>query len=135
MISAENVIERIEVAGGVLALNGERIRCRLPEDATNLLDELRAQRDEVLLLLRKRQRIPLMPPGVRLVSWDLKHPPVAIETCAVVTDSALFARSTLEQLRVAMAEPRRWVGWTVPQLIDRLAQARERLAAAVHGDE
>ena|SRR5258708_7130693 len=122
MTFAESVIERIEVAGGVLALNGERIRYQLPEDVAGLLEELRAHRDEVLLFLRMRERIPLMPPGVRLVSWDLKHPPVAIETCAVVTDSALFARSTLEQLRVALAEPRRWVGWTVPQLIDRLAQ-------------
>ena len=63
-----------------------------------------------------------IPPGVRLIEWKLKEPPVAIETCAVVTDSDLFARTTLEQLRIALAEPKRWVGWTVPQLIDRLAQ-------------
>lgn len=63
-----------------------------------------------------------IPPGVRLIEWKLKEPPVAIETCAVVTDSGLFARTTLEQLRVALAEPKRWVGWSVPQLIDRLAQ-------------
>ncbi len=63
-----------------------------------------------------------MPPGVRLLRWNLKPPPVAIETCAVVTDPALFARTALGQLRVAMAEPVRWVGWTIPQLIDRLAQ-------------
>lgn len=47
---------------------------------------------------------------------------MAIESCAVVTDTALFARTTLEQLRAALAQPKRWVGWSVPQLVDRLAQ-------------
>jgi hypothetical protein len=63
-----------------------------------------------------------MPKGVRLIEWNLKQPPVAIESFAVVTDPDLFARTTLEQLRIALAEPKRWVGWSVPQLIDRLAQ-------------
>jgi hypothetical protein len=51
MISAHDVIDRIEAAGGVLTLQGDRIRCRLPEDACPLLDELRAGRDEVFALL------------------------------------------------------------------------------------
>jgi hypothetical protein len=38
---------------------------------------------------------------------------VAIDSCSVVTDTALFVHSTLEQLRTALAEP---------ELIDRLAQ-------------
>jgi hypothetical protein len=71
-----------------------------------------------------------MPAGVRLIEWNLKQPPVAIETCAVVTDSGLFARTTLEQLRIALAGPKRWVGWSVPQLIDRLAQVGVRVALA-----
>jgi len=63
-----------------------------------------------------------MPTGVRLINWNLKEPPIAIDICSVVTDPPLFARSTLEQLGAALAEPKRWVGWSVPQLIDRLAQ-------------
>ena len=63
-----------------------------------------------------------VPRGVHLVRWDLREPPVAIDTCSVVTDSALFASTTLEQLRAALANPKRWVGWSVAQLIDRLAQ-------------
>lgn len=66
--------------------------------------------------------IPPMPPGVYLVEWKLKEPPIAIETCAVVVNSARFAKSTLEQLRIALTQPKRWVGWSVPQLLDRLAQ-------------
>ena len=63
-----------------------------------------------------------MPPGTRLVEWILKKPPVAIEACAIVTDTALFANTTVAQLGEALANPRRWVGWSVPQLIDRLGQ-------------
>src|SRR5437660_384400 len=64
----------------------------------------------------------MMPPAVRLVGWNLKQPPVALETCSVVTDCVLFARTTVEQLRTALDQPKRWVGWSVAQLIDRLAQ-------------
>jgi hypothetical protein len=122
MTSAESVIQRIEMAGGVLALSGQRIRCRLPEEQADLLDELRTHKEEVRLLLRERAQIPLMPPGVRLASWNLKDPPVAIDTCSIVTDPALFARTTLEQLRLALTNPKRWVGWTVPQFVERLRQ-------------
>jgi hypothetical protein len=75
--------------------------------------------------------VPTVPIGVRLVKWNLKNPPVAIETCAVVVDSLLFARSTLEQLRVALENPKRWVGWTIPQLIDRLAQVGVTVALEI----
>lgn len=119
---AEGVVERIEGMGGVLAVNGERIRARLPDDAAHLLEELRAHKDEVLSLLRRRKEIPPVPPGVRLILWSLRNPPIAIESCAVVTDTTLFARTTLEQLRVALENPKRWVGWSVPQLVERLAQ-------------
>lgn len=54
MSVAESVVERIEGAGGALRVSGERIRYRLPEDAAHLLGGLRAHKQEVLLLLRKR---------------------------------------------------------------------------------
>jgi hypothetical protein len=94
----------------------------VPEDATHLLDELRKRRNEVFAVLQQRNTAPPMPPGVRLVEWKLKEPPVAIETCAVVINPALFARRTLQQLRTAIKNPRRWVGWSIPQLIGRLGQ-------------
>jgi hypothetical protein len=123
MISAHDVIDRIEAEGGVLTLQGDRIRCRLPEDACLLLDELRAMRDEVFGLLRQRASMPMMPKGVRLLQWKLKDPPLLLESFAVVTNPALFARATLEQLRVAINNPKRWVGWSPDQLVERLAQA------------
>jgi hypothetical protein len=122
MSSAGQLIERIEAAGGVLAIHGDRIRCRLPEEATPLLEELRTRRDEVLLLLRERSAAPTMPLGLRLVQWNLKDPPILIESSAIVTDSEAFARTTLEQLRLALENPKRWVGWSATQLIERLSQ-------------
>jgi hypothetical protein len=126
-MSVSQVLSEVEAAGIALRLDGEKIRIWFPEPyhrekLSGPIAFLRAHRTEVADFLRLRAAVPAMPPGIRLVEWKLKEPPVAIETCAVVTDSSVFARTTLEQLRLALANPKRWVGWTVPQLIDRLAQ-------------
>jgi hypothetical protein len=63
-----------------------------------------------------------MAPGVALLSWELRQAPVTIGTGEVVTDPEKFARACLEQLGIALANPRRRVGWSVPQVMDRLAQ-------------
>jgi hypothetical protein len=123
----DDVVCQVEADGASLRLEGDKIRIWFPEpeardELAAKVSFLRAHRKEVLELLRARRTIPAMPPGIRLISWNLKAPPTAIETCAVVTDPTLFARTTVEQLRIALAHPRRWVGWTLPQLIDRLAQ-------------
>jgi hypothetical protein len=86
-----------------------------------LLKDLRMSRAEVLLLLRARCAAPAMPEGLTLFQWKLLDPPILIESSSVVTDPALFARTTLEQLRIALENPKRWVGWSVPQLIERLS--------------
>jgi len=65
----------------------------------------------------------------------LNDAPIIIETCAVVTDPNLFARSTLDQLRTALAQPKRWVGWSIPQLIDRLRQVGVSVAVESSGGQ
>jgi hypothetical protein len=125
MTNLAAVVSRLEQAGGSLALDGERIRYRIPTDNPQvraLLNAIRAEKPALRDFLRSRTAIPCMPQDVRIVEWKLKEPPVAIEVCAVVTDPAKFATSTLGQLRVALENSRRWVGWTIPQLVDRLAQ-------------
>jgi hypothetical protein len=125
-MSLSEVVKEVEAVGIALRLEGEKV-IRFPEshqreELASQITFLRAHREEVREFLRTRRSLPAMPPGVRLVQWNLKQPPVAIETCAIVTDPDLFARTTLDQLRNALAEPKRWVGWSVSQLIDRLAQ-------------
>jgi hypothetical protein len=117
----------IEAVGIASRLDGATVRILFPgpqqrEELAGHVAFLRAHRGEVAEFLRKRAAIPPMPPGVLLLGWHLKKPPVAIETCALVTDPVLFASTTLEQLRIALANPKHWVGWSVPQLIDRLSQ-------------
>ena len=127
-MTVPELLSNIEAAGGALVLAGDRIRCRLPEDAAPLLRELRAHRDEVLRVLRERETIPAMPPRVRLIAWNPKQPPVIVERWSVVTDVILFARSTLEQLRLALAGNSWLAGnWSVPELVDRLEEVGVRV--------
>src|SRR5208282_1453221 len=120
---AGSVVERIEGAGGVLAVNGERIRVRLPEDAAHLLQELRAHKDAVLFLLKRRKEIPAMPPGVRLMHWEPKPAPVILTHYAVVTDVPRYISMTLLELGSALAGKRWQAGhWSVRELVDRLEQ-------------
>ena len=121
---AAELVERVELAGGTLALHGDRITYDLPEEIAPMLDELRAHRDEVVRVLQQRQEVPAMPPGVRLVRWSLKEPPVAIEMCTtVVINPDRFAKSTLLQLQAAL-KGKRWLAghWTTAELVERLKQ-------------
>jgi hypothetical protein len=123
---AQTVME-VETLGVQLRVEADKVVMRFPaeelrNELSGQLAYLRTHRHEVMNFLRERDVIPKMPPGVQLVSWNLKEPPVAVEVCSLVTDSALFARTTLDQLRTALTQPKRWLGWTVPQLIQRLAQ-------------
>ena len=66
---------------------------------------------------------PPMPAGVRLVNWEPKVAPVAIDVCSVVTDVQKFIAAELQSLDHRLNNP--WCvrgGWTVPQMVDRLAQ-------------
>jgi len=66
---------------------------------------------------------PPMPPGVTLLQWVPLSPPVAIESCAVVTDVPKFVQATLFQLRAAMSG-KNWLAGnrSVRELVDRLEQ-------------
>jgi hypothetical protein len=90
--------------------------------------------EDIALLSGKAQSaISATLPYARLIEWKLKERPIAIEACATVTDSDLFARTTLEQLRTALTEPKRWVGWTISELIERLAKVGVIVALEYQG--
>jgi hypothetical protein len=64
-----------------------------------------------------------LPPGVRLLEWDLKPTPIAIDRCSAVIDPPQFVTHDLEELRIALAYPRRAVGWTAAELVQQLRDA------------
>ena len=128
-MTAAELVERIRAAGGSLDLNGNRISYELPERAASLLPVLRANREEVCRLLQAS--VPEMPAGVRLISWIPKKPPVVLTRWSVVTDTELFARSTLEQLGAALAGNNWGAGnWSVRELIERLEQVGVKVEIA-----
>lgn len=123
MTSAEEVVESIEAAGGVLALHGESIHCRIPEGAAGMLNDLRAHKEEVLVALRRREELPTMPTGVRLLRWEPKSAPVVLAHYAVVTNVRPFVLMTLLELKAALAGKRWQSGHREPrELVDRLEQ-------------
>ncbi len=99
-----------------------------------LLERLRANRTEVSELLRQRSETPPMPPGIRLVHWQLKKPPVMLMRCSVVNDPAQFARYTLDQLQAAL-EGKNWLAghWTIQELCERLEQVGVKVEVTVRG--
>jgi hypothetical protein len=123
MTCAEQLVEQVEVVGGALALNGEHLRCRLPEDSAHLFEELRAHRKEVVALLRERDKIPVVPTGVRLLRWEPKPAPVILTHYAIVTDVPRFISMTLLDLKAALAGKRSLAGHrSARELVDRLEQ-------------
>lgn len=135
MIVAD-VIAEVEAAGVGLRWDGQVVRILFPEPSRReklapQVAFLRQHRSEVVESLRVRTSLPSIPSGLRLLKWNLKEPPIAIETCSVVTEPSLFARTTINQLRIALATPNRWVGWSIPQLINRLEQVGVKLVADI----
>jgi len=144
-MTAPELIQTIEAVGGVLTLKGDRIRYELPEDAAPMIEVLRQYRDEVVGVLRERERPeggkihpdpyavalektsqsepPPMPTGVRLLRWVPERPPVVIERWAVVNDVPQFIQTTLGQLQAAMAG-KNWLAGnrSVRELVERLEQ-------------
>jgi hypothetical protein len=82
------------------------------------------QRSEVVAYLKAPSAFPPMPEGVRLVRWEPMAAPVRLDVCSVVFDVPKFIESELRALDSRLNNP--WTihgGFTVAQMLDRLAQA------------
>ena len=130
MNRAPEVVSRIEKLGGYLALDVDgSIRYRVPKDSPEahaLLATVRAEKKNILAYLRARPvlKAPAMPKGVRLIRWEPKTAPVAIDVCSVVVDVPRFIEGELHALESRLNNP--WTirgGFTVSQILDRLNQA------------
>ena len=54
-MTALDLVRVIEARGGTLTLRGDKIRWSVPEDIADLLEDVRAQRDAVIEVLRQRE--------------------------------------------------------------------------------
>jgi len=129
MSRALEIVSEIEALGGCLSLDGgDAIRYRVPEYAAHFVNELRAHKDELLSLLRRREELPALPPGAQLVHWEPKPAPVILTHYSVVTDVDRFIRITLLELKATLAGKRWQSGhWSVRDLVDRLEQCGVRV--------
>ena len=122
-MNAPEILEAIQNLGGSLVLSGERIQYVLPDSALWLVTELREKRDKLIELLRQNETPAPMPPGVRLLKWKPKNPPIAIVRMGIVSNVDKFIGATLRELR-ARLEGRDFPtgNWSLPELVDRLEQ-------------
>lgn len=67
---------------------------------------------------------PALPKGVRLIRWEPKPAPVAIDVCSLVVDIPEFIHGELRALNSRLNDPGTIRGgFTVWQMLDRLARA------------
>lgn len=116
MTPAVNPIDRLQELGGEVFLVGDRMRYRIPADepeARQLIAEIRQDREAIIALLRDREsQAPsheevkaMLPPGIRLRSYEPKAAPFAVAPVSVVTDAGKFYRSYLRDLACRLKHP------------------------------
>lgn len=122
-MTAIEVLQAVEKAGGSLALNGGQIKYTIPRRAAWLVPELKQNREDLKGLLRESGTPPPMPPGVRLLKWQPKDPPIAIVHMGIVTNVDKFVAATLLQLRARLEGKDSLAGnWSLRELVDRVEQ-------------
>lgn len=138
-MNAPELIEAVRAAGGEFVVDGDRLGIFPKAAAQPVLENLRARKGEIIALLSSRTTeessigspAPPLPPGVRLVRWAPKNPPIPISKCETVLDVQLFIGSSLLQLE-AMLQGKRWQGgnWGLAGLLERLAAVGCHVALA-----
>jgi hypothetical protein len=117
-MNAIELVERIEGSGGRFQVDGEKVAVTPRSAAEPLAEELRIHKQEILELLTLRSDLP---PGVRIVSWQLKPPPIPMPPCSMVTNTRKFVFTTLRQLEHHLAG-KGWLdgNYSLPVLLGRL---------------
>jgi hypothetical protein len=101
-------VHEFESRGGEFVLDGERVHVKYPPDLLDvfapILATLRANRQQVEMLIRERHGVPAppeppaLPRGVRLIRYAPKEPPVAVAPVSIVTNVDKFIRHHLAEL-------------------------------------
>ena len=123
MSAAQAILDDLARRGITIRLDGETLRLG-PREALDdgLIARIKDHKPEILRALATPAS-PLLPKGVRLVRFEPKAPPVAIDVCSVVVDVSKFIQVELRALDARLINPRKiHAGFTIPQMLDRLRQ-------------
>lgn len=126
MSDATEILAELQRRGVSAAVEGNTLRLRpkrVLDDA--LLARVREHKADMLLEIAQQilKNCPRLPKGVRLLRWEPKAPPVAIDVCSIVVDLSKFIEGELRTLDSRLNNP--WTihgGFSVPQMLDRLRQ-------------
>lgn len=119
MMQAIEILDTVSASGGMLWLEGDKVRARLPESLRPLVSMIRARKPEIVELLAQR---PAMPAGVRLLAYLPVAAPVRLSQAETVIDCGKFIQSTLRQVD-ARLHGKNWLAGNLPLsgLVERLA--------------
>jgi hypothetical protein len=125
-MQAIEILETVSAAGGQLWLEGDKVRARLPESLRPLVSIIREHKPELVKLLAQR---PVMPSGVRLLSYAPVTAPFRLSQSETVLDTRVFIQSTLRQVDARLHNRNFLAGcWPLSELIARLAYVGCRVA-------
>ena len=130
MSLTQAILDEMSQRGVTARVDGATVRLK-PREALDddLLARIKEHKPEII---RALAAIPPMPEGVRLVNWEPKPAPVAIDVCSVVVDVPKFVQGELRALDSRLNNP--WTihgGFTVPQILDRLRQVGVEVALEI----
>ncbi|MHB1674250.1 MAG: hypothetical protein ACYCSP_08375 [Acidobacteriaceae bacterium] len=118
MMQAIEILDTVSAAGGQLWLKGDRVCARLPESLRPLVSVIRERKPELIDLLTQR---PVMPSGVRLLSYAPVTAPFRLSRCETVMDTGRFIQSTLRLVDARLHDRHFLAGnWTLSELLARL---------------
>ncbi|HEV2416547.1 MAG TPA: hypothetical protein VGX94_01965 [Terriglobia bacterium] len=129
VLTIGEVFEQVALMGGSLGLNGERVELVLPDvpEADALTESVRLNRDVIAAMLKDQEsRAPsveevkaILPAGVRLVSYQPKEAPFAVNVANIVTNAGRFYRAHFADLARRLEKPE---GYHCPPLSDILGK-------------
>jgi hypothetical protein len=71
VINLLSLVAQVRGSGGILTLDGDTVRYRLPQDAVHLVGELKAHKAELVELLRRESTKTTFPHCPQCASYDL----------------------------------------------------------------
>ena len=125
-MQAIEILETVSAAGGQLWLEVDKVRARLPESLRPLVSIIREHKPELVELLAQR---PVMPSGVRLLSYVPVTAPFRLSQSETVHDTGVFIQSTLRQVDARLHNRSFLAGcWPLSELLARLGSVGCRVA-------